>query len=100
MFAAINIIACLLFTCVAMSACAVSLMALKRHLRLRQLFCTSLIMVANVIAVSGLYESVVASQNISLLLLVLTAVTFVLAMVQFAVAALLGGLGRLRARMR
>ncbi len=100
MWTTLTILLCLLLPGLfAASACYLSLSALRRHITLRQLAFTALVLVANVTSMSLLFQGIYTGQPVAAIPFALISFTWVFSIGQFATAAMLGAVGRLRQKM-
>ena len=100
MLVPIQILFCCLFPALlALAGCYLSISASFRHTTIRQLASTATILATNLFSVLTLIQGVGQSGINPVLPIALILFAFVLAIVQFATALVLGAISRLRKRM-
>ena len=100
MVTALTILLCFLILCMcALAASFLSLTALRHHMTFRQLLFTALVLVTNLASISMLFQSIYGGQAIPALPFGLIGFTCLFSAAQFATAAFLGAVGRLRQKL-
>ncbi len=97
MIAAFTIIAGFVFPMMlALMASALSLAALKRHLTVRQILLTALVLTAGVASVTIMYSSLTEHNSIAIWPLLVIGGTVIFSILQFGTALILGTVTQLR----
>ena len=97
MLAAFAIIAGFVFPIIlALTAAALSLAAVKRHVTVRQILLTGLVWISSVAAVVAMTGNLANENSLAGWPLVVLAVTLIFSIFQFAAALLLGAVARLK----
>ncbi len=97
MLAALTIVAGFVFPLILfLVAAALTLAALQRHLTVRQLLLTTLVLTTGIAAVTMMFGSLAEHHSIAVWPLLIIIATVVFSFIQFGAALLLGAIARLR----